>query len=363
MTKADHQPPVVNPAAASSYLYGAYLASTSWALRRLVATFSGDGKAFDKVIKILTPGLGEGSVPASVCLPQSKTPVGGRLPCVVVLEGGGFILGEPNDGQDMCREMANEVGSKIKVLATIAWLILQRQSGAIIISLNYAKAPRYPFPHALLQAYQVLKWLGTDQPRQVLSAEIDISRVALLGKSAGGNLAAALALLVSFPTGPCASFRKDLGPDFRLSAQLLLYPSTRNNELYRIRYAGTDEAARAKSLPVWLAELMESAYLPPGTDIDQIFVAPNLTTPTLLRELAPQLPACALFVAGLDCLKDEARVYADLLRNAGVETAVHEYPQAVHGFPHYKPGQADYRAEDIKSCRASIVRILRERFR
>jgi len=342
MTKTGPQPVVINPAAAHSYLYGAYLTSTSWALRRLVATFSGDGKAFDQVIKIPTPGLGDGNVSASVCLPQSKNPAGGRLPCVLVLEGGGFILGEPNDGQDMCREMADE-------------------SGAIVISLDYAKAPRYPFPHALLQGYQVLKWLGSDQPRQVLSADIDTSRVAVLGKSAGGNLAAALSLLVSFPTGPCASYRKDLASDFKLCAQLLLYPSLRNNELYRIRHAGTDEAARAKSLPVWMAELMETAYLPPGTNVDQIFVAPNLATPTLLKELAPQLAPCALFIAGLDCLKDEAHVYAALLRDAGVETEVLEYPQAIHGFPHYKPGQADYREEDVKSCRASVVRILRER--
>ena len=109
---------VINPAAAHSYLYGAYLTSTSWALRRLVATFSGDGKAFDQVIKIPTPGLGDGNVSASVCLPQSKNPAGGRLPCVLVLEGGGFILGEPNDGQDMCREMADEVGSNMEALAT-----------------------------------------------------------------------------------------------------------------------------------------------------------------------------------------------------------------------------------------------------
>ncbi|KAH7020716.1 alpha/beta hydrolase fold-domain-containing protein [Microdochium trichocladiopsis] len=344
MSNTTVEPPVVNPAAAHSFLYGAYLGSACWALRRFVASVSGDGKAFDKIINITTPGLGQGSITASVCLPKSKTPIGGRLPCVVVLEGGGFILGEPNDGQDMCREMADK-------------------SGAIILSLDYAKAPRYPFPHALLQGYEVLQWLGTDQSQQVLSAEIDTSRVALLGKSAGGNLVAALSLLVSFPAGPCASFRRDLGPDFRLRAQLLLYPSTSNNELYRVRYAGTDEAARTRSLPIWMAELMESAYLPPGIDVDQIFVAPNLTTPTLLKELAPQLAPCALFIAGLDCLKDEARAYAGLLRDAGIETEVLDYPLAIHGFPHYKPGQPDYREEDIKSCRASVVRILCERFR
>lgn len=232
----------------------------------------------------------------------------------------------------------------------------------VVISLDYAKSPRYPFPHALLQGYQVLKWLQTERPLEVLSVEIDVSRVALLGKSAGGNLASSLALLVSFTEGPCASFRRELGPDFNLCAQLLLYPSTACNELYRHRYAAAEIATKAKSLPVWMAELMESAYLPPGVDKQQIFVAPLLADPVLLRDLAPKMPPCTLFLAGLDCLRDEGHRYGMLLQTAGVATEFFEYPQAIHGFPHYKPGQPDYREDDVKACRASILRVLRERF-
>ncbi|KXJ91618.1 alpha/beta hydrolase fold-domain-containing protein [Microdochium bolleyi] len=342
MSSSAINPAIVVPGAAHAFPYGTYLGFASWALRRLVASLSGDGSAFDKTIVIPTPGLGDGGVRASICLPKSNP--AGKLPCVVVFEGGGFILGEPNDGQDMDRVMADEASS-------------------IVISLDYAKSPRYPFPHALLQGYEVLKWLQTDQPLKTLSVDIDTSRIALLGKSAGGNLASALSLLVSFTKGPCAKYRGDLGPDFRLSAQLLLYPSTSNNQLYRHRYAATDDAARAKSLPVWMAELMEYAYLPPGINAEQIFVAPNLATPELLAELAPNLPPCALFLAGLDCLKDEGRRYGQSLQAAGVHTKFLEYPEAIHGFPHYKPGQADYREEDVKSCTASIVRILNDGFR
>lgn len=109
MSASTIRPPTVAAGAGHSFVYGTYLSSASWALRRLVASLSGDGTAFDKTITIPTPGLGDGSVGCSVCLPRSRASSEGKFACVVVLEGGGFILGEPNDGQDMCREMADEV--------------------------------------------------------------------------------------------------------------------------------------------------------------------------------------------------------------------------------------------------------------
>lgn len=72
---------------------------------------SGDGSAFDQVFFIPTPGLGTGQVRCAVCLPNNKqaTTDGKLCPLLLVMEGGGFVLGQPEDGQSRCRRLADEV--------------------------------------------------------------------------------------------------------------------------------------------------------------------------------------------------------------------------------------------------------------
>lgn len=180
-----------------------------------------------------------------------------------------------------------------------------------------------------------------------------------MGNSAGGNLTASLSLLLSFSHGPCARFRDALPNEFKQVKQILIYPSVECNALYRTRFQRARPNVQAKSLPVRIAELMESSYLPPHIDKEQIFIAPLLTESSLLKELKPA-PALVL-TAGLDCLKEEADVYARELREAGVDVEEHDYPEAIHGFSHYTKGK-DFRAVDVEDCWKRVVGALTDAF-
>jgi acetyl esterase/lipase len=145
----------------------------------------------------------------------------------------------------------------------------------------------------------------------------------------------------------------------------MLYPSTSNNILYRDRLdkaAAGNQRVREKSLPVWAAEMMEASYLPPYVKKDQIFVAPVSADVELLQSLQPNLAPAIIIVAGLDCLALEAMEYAGNLKKAGVKVMVKEYPEAIHGFSHYKEGSKDYRKDDVDDCWEEVVKFLAVRF-
>src|SRR5690242_5656473 len=95
-----------------------------------------------------------------------------------------------------------------------------------------------------------------------------------MGNSAGGNLAAALSLLVSFTSGPCAPYKAGLGQKFQQVSQVLLYPSLELNHWYRSRFERSSPDVQATSLPILVASMMEASYLPPYIDKENIFVAP-----------------------------------------------------------------------------------------
>jgi acetyl esterase len=239
---------------------------------------------------------------------------------------------------------------------------MARQLDAVVLSVDYAKSPRYPYPHALLQLYQVLKWCLSPNAINELGVSIDPGRVAIMGNSAGGNLTAALSLLTTFVEGPCARFRKDLPKDFRQVAQVLLYPSIACDQLYRSRFATADSETQSQSLPVWVAEMMEASYLPPMINKEQIFIAPLLATSQLLEEVRYNIAPVSCYVAGLDCLKDEAIRYCQGLQAAGVEVELKEYAGAVHGFSHYPENSKPFRKGDVEDCWNSISRVLEQAF-
>lgn len=234
------------------------------------------------------------------------------------------------------------------------------QLGAVVISVDYAKAPRYPYPHALLQLYEVLKWALSPVAKETLDVTIDPSRVAIMGNSAGGNLTASLSLLLSFSSGPCAEFRSALPSNFHQVFQVLLYPSLDLNRSYDERLGDCDEGTQASSLPSWAATTMEASYLPPYIDKSQVFVSPLMAGFSLLKSLQP--PSAIVMVAGRDCLKLEAEKYVENLKMAGVSVTKYEYPEGIHGFSHYKENSKGFRKEDVEHCWEQIVRALQVSF-
>ncbi|KAH6682147.1 alpha/beta hydrolase fold-domain-containing protein [Plectosphaerella plurivora] len=290
-----------------------------------MASMTGKGDLFDKCVTVEIPKLGEGHVRVSICVPRvTEEQDTASKPLILVAEGGGFVLGQPSDGETNDRMLSDAVN-------------------AVVVSVDYAKSPRYPYPHALLQLFEVLLWATGGQLAEVLGFDIDPSRVAVMGNSAGGNLTAALTMLVSFTSGPCATYRKRLPESFKIAAQVLLYPSLACNRPYLERYSSSDDAVRAASLPVSVASLMEDAYLPPYIDQNQVFIAPVDADVDMVRSLG--LPSTLCLTAGKDCLKHEAEAYTNNLKDAGVDVRVHEYPNAIHGFSHYKKGYEEERED------------------
>ncbi|KAI8725667.1 Abhydrolase-3 domain-containing protein [Fusarium sp. LHS14.1] len=228
------------------------------------------------------------------------------------------------------------------------------------MSVDYAKAPRYPYPHALLQLYEVLKWALSPDAKETLDVTIDPSRVAIMGNSAGGNLTASLSLLLSFTSRPCAEFRSALPSNFHQTLQVLIYPSVDLNRSYDGRLGASDQETQASSLPSWAATMMEASYLPPYIDKSQIFVSPLRTEVSLLNSLQP--PSAIVMVAKKDCLKLEANKYVENLKMAGVSVTKCEYPEAIHGFSHYGENNKDFRKEDVEDCWEQIARALQVSF-
>ncbi|PNP78656.1 hypothetical protein FNYG_08002 [Fusarium nygamai] len=322
------------------FLFRIYLNCITWTLRKLVSFSTGPNEGHDLEVKVSTPGLGAGHVFCNVWLPQSTGETQAKHPLVLVLEGGGFVLGHPKDGRLNNRRIVD-------------------QTGAIVISVNYAKAPRYPYPHAFLQVYEALRWALTSSAARE-GIYVDPSRVAIGGNSAGGNLTAALSLLLSFRSGPCSIFRNDLPLDFKQVLHFMLYPSLELRLPYDLRLARSTSDAQKHSLPSWIARAMEQSYLPPRVFKDDIFVSPVAASVELLREL--DVPPALLFTGSLDCLKEEGFCYAQNLTKSGKEVSFHEFGGGTHGFS-VKPKEGGSDAQIIyEECWDRICRSLQEAF-
>jgi acetyl esterase/lipase len=184
------------------------------------------------------------------------------------------------------------------------------QLGAVVAAPHYRKAPEHPFPTPLHDCYEALRWLAT-QP------DINHSRIAIGGASAGGGLAAALALL--------ARDRAEIRPTF----QLLSYPMLDDRTAVR---NDLDE----RDIRLWNGKSNRygwTAYLgqPPGRSE----VTP-LAAPGRAEDLSG-LPPAWIGVATRDILYQEGLAYAERLREADVPCEVHTAEGAFHGFDSVKP--------------------------
>ncbi|WP_125777032.1 alpha/beta hydrolase [Antribacter gilvus] len=205
---------------------------------------------------------------------------------VVYLHGGGFVLGDLDTADPVCRFLA-------------------RAMNAVVLSVGYALAPEHPFPAALTDSLDVFRHVR-DQPGPWSDVPLP---VAVAGDSAGGNLAAVVANLTRDDA--------DGGPVF----QLLLYPGTDMTRRYPSE-ALFDGYALAADRLSWYHD----KYLTDGVP-----AADPRVSPMLAEDLAGVAPAHVV-VAGFDVLRDEGLAYAARLRDAGVPTTVQVVTGHVHGF-------------------------------
>lgn len=233
---------------------------------------------------------GDHRVPARVYTPVNGTE---PLPVVLYFHGGGWVYGDLDTHDSVCREIAD-------------------RAEAVVVSVAYRRSPEAKFPAALEDAFAALVWVN--DPETVHRLSIDPARVVAAGDSVGGNLAAALALRARDRGGP------------PIAGQVLLCPVLAKDP-------GTpsyEENASGYGLEPRFMGWMWEQYLARPEDAADPFVAP-LRAPDL-RGLPPALVVSAEY----DILRDEAEQYAERLAEAGVAVDSTRYPGMVHGFIDYR---------------------------
>jgi acetyl esterase len=223
----------------------------------------------------------EGARDARIYRPDVEGPV----PTIVFIHGGGFVIGDIDTHDDQARLLCAEVG-------------------AVVVSIDYRLAPEDPFPAGHLDCVAAYRHVV----ETVDELGGDVTRLAVAGDSAGGNLSAGVAIAA-----------RDAG--LPLKAQLLIYPG--------VDFSDTEHPSRVENAEgyfltaadmLWFREM----YLPDPADTARASV---LSHPDL-HGLAPAVVATAEY----DPLRDEGELYAAALSEAGVRVISHRYDGMIHGF-------------------------------
>jgi acetyl esterase len=234
----------------------------------------------------LVPGWeGDPEVGVRVYRPKERA---GPTPGILMIHGGGFIIGS----------VEAEQGGAVKAALS---------TGAVVVSVEYRLAPEHPYPAALHDCYSALRFLADEAD----GLGIDGQRLAVLGTSAGGGLAAATALLARDLGGPALCFQMLHIPelDDRLET-----PSMR-------AFIDTPMWSRPLAVQSW------RAYLGPEADPED--VSPY-AAPARAADLSG-LPPAYISTAENDPLRDEGILYGLRLLQAGVSVELHQFPGTFHG--------------------------------
>jgi acetyl esterase len=241
-----------------------------------------DPEPVAEVVERSLPGP-DGDIRARFYLPgEDRT-----WPVLVYFFGGGWVLGSLDTVDPICRRLANAVP-------------------CAVVSVAYRRAPEHRFPDGLEDCYAATSWVVA----HCSSLGLDPRRVAVGGASAGGNLAAAVALLARERGGP------------RLAFQLLVYPLLDHAAHTPSGREAVDDPFLGPKDVVWCW----SHYLADPSDGDSPFASP-LRAANLER-----LPPALVVTAEFDPLRDEGELYAERLREAGVPTELVGFEGMVHGF-------------------------------
>lgn len=215
------------------------------------------------------------------------------LPALLWIHGGGYVLGHPDGEESLCESFVNA-------------------ANCVVISPDYRLAPEHPFPAAIEDCYAALVWMKSAADE----LNIDLSRIAVGGGSAGGGLTAALALMARDKGGPAICF------------QMPLYPMIDDRNATPSSHEITDPAVwnRANNLSAWKMYLGEHA----NGDISPY------AAPSRAKSLAG-LPPTYTCVGQLDPFRDETIDYVTRLAQAGVDVEFQLYPGCYHAFEHVVP--------------------------
>ncbi|SDG61673.1 alpha/beta hydrolase [Paraburkholderia phenazinium] len=248
------------------------------------------------------------SVPITIVRPQGVT---GTSPVFMFFHGGGWILGDFPTHERLVRDLVV-------------------QSGAVAVFVNYTPSPEARYPVAINQAYAATKWVAAHGSE----IGVDGSRLAVVGNSVGGNMAAVVALMAKDKQGPAIRF------------QGLMWPVTDNDFNDGSYNAHPEGHFLTRPMMKWFWD----AYTKDPKQRNEIYASPLRASLDQLKGLPPAL----IQVAQFDVLRDEGEAYGRKLDAAGDEATTVRYNGTIHDF-----GLLNALAED-PATKAAIKQLANE---
>ncbi|MDJ0705287.1 MAG: alpha/beta hydrolase [Leptolyngbyaceae cyanobacterium MO_188.B28] len=224
-----------------------------------------------------------GDIPIRLYYPSTQT----TLPLVLFFHGGGWVYGNFQTHDRMCRRIA-------------------RDTGAIVLAVRYRLAPFFKYPTALEDCYDTLLWAVENAH----SLKADPKQVIVMGDSAGGNIATAVCLM-----------EKDQGHQL-IAKQVLLYPVTSG----QLDQPSIEKNANAPILTKSRMQFFVEQYARDQVDVLQPYFSP------LFSQDLSNLPSALIITAEYDPLHDQAQAYAQGLQEAGTSVKLIDYARMIHGF-------------------------------
>ncbi|MCY7317993.1 MAG: alpha/beta hydrolase [Ramlibacter sp.] len=236
-------------------------------------------------VDLKAPGPG-GDIALRLVRPVGSAPAT-RLPVLVYYHGGGWVIGDLDSHDTLCRELANG-------------------SGCAVVAVDYRMGPEHRFPAAVDDVIAATRWVHAN----AAALDLDGSRIAVGGDSAGGNLAAVVAIAA-----------RDSG-DLPLAFQLLIYPAT------DMRRGAPSHQSNGQG---YLLTRDTITYFHDHYIDDASHDLDWRASPLLHPDLS-KLPPASVLTAGYDPLRDEGLQYAQALSEAGNRAALVCFERQIHGF-------------------------------
>jgi acetyl esterase len=247
-----------------------------------LTALSGEPQAVSSVESRVIPGP-ESQIPIRMYSPSGKGP----FPLLVYFHGGGWVFGNLDVHDSVCRALTNA-------------------AGCMTVAVDYRLAPEYKYPAAPEDCYAATRWVAEN----AISYNGDPKRIAVGGDSAGGNLAAVVTLMARDRSGP------------KLAYQLLIYPITNFSFDTPSYHENAEGYSLSKDDMVWFWE----HYLPGVEEGKHPYASP------LQAQNLSNLPPAMVITAEYDPLRDEGELYAGRLQEAGNQVTLKRYDGMIHGF-------------------------------
>ena len=258
-----------------------------------MASFMVPAEEVESVVDTVVPAP-ETDIPLRIYTPaavEGEEIEGGLRPGILYFHGGGFSTGSIDVIDPLCRALAN-------------------RSRCVVIAVGYRLGPEHPYPAAVTDAYTATVWVHAKGP----AFGIDTDRLAVMGDSAGGNLATVTCMIL-----------RDKNEQAKISLQVLIYPVT---DMVSDQSTSRQENAEGYLLTKGMIDWFTDKYL---KDCDPEVAGDPYCSPLFMENLS-NLPPAIIVVAEYDPLRDEGIEYAKRLKDAGNFVDLRREQGQIHGF-------------------------------